>query len=218
MVPNSVILDYDTVRFPFKAYLEKCVFKVPRLEKLHVYWARQSGKDALEYQDNMLLRKLMQRLDDEAPFYKIFKSWIYNVLAPQYAMKLSHSQHPKMRVHLAGTGCVSAFHRDANITKRDEQLNVYLPFTDVYDGATVWAEDSYGSDNRIPINLRYGQAMIWDGGFLSHGTVENETDITRVSCDFRFKMLQPEKVDPPYSTVLSGRPSDLEHLRGEESY
>jgi ectoine hydroxylase-related dioxygenase (phytanoyl-CoA dioxygenase family) len=30
-------------------------------------------------------------------------------------------------------------------------------------------------------NLKYGEALIWDGGFLEHGTVRNQTDHTRVA-------------------------------------
>jgi ectoine hydroxylase-related dioxygenase (phytanoyl-CoA dioxygenase family) len=34
--------------------------------------------------------------------------------------------------------------------------------------------------------VRYGEVLIFDGGYLSHGTVSNQTQTTRVSLDMRF--------------------------------
>src|SRR5690606_14317032 len=120
--------------------------------------------------------------------------WVRRVLAPRYGGHISYAAHPKMRVHLAGTGSVSDFHCDADVTGRLDQINCYLPFTDVRDGSTLWCEHDYGSNDYAPLNLRYGQALVWDGGRLRHGTVHNDTDLTRVSCDFRFSVARPELV------------------------
>jgi hypothetical protein len=72
---------------------------------------------------------------------------------------------------------------------------------------TVWAESRYGARDYEPVDLRYGQALLWDGGLLEHGTYPNLTDSTRVSCDFRFHPLHPERVARPWRDVLAGRGS-----------
>jgi hypothetical protein len=208
MIKNAIIIEYDTQRYPFQKVLE-ALFKVPVLSQLHQYWLEKTAKTSLAYEDNLMLRKKMQELKDDALFYKVYHHWITQVLSPHYGGHVSYSAHPKMRVHLAGTGSVSTFHRDVDITGREHQINCYLPFTDVFDTNTLWVETDYGLQDYQPINLKYGQAILWDGGFLMHGTVTNETSFTRVSCDFRFQPKLPERVMQPWSRILSGREHSL---------
>jgi hypothetical protein len=205
MHEKFIILNYNTEIFPFKEILEKNVFKIPKLNELHHVWRKQTGNNELTYNDNLILRKLMQRLPDEALFYKVYHRWIARVIAIHYANKISYSAHPKMRVHLAGTGSVSDFHRDAKVTDRLDQINCYLPFTDVFEGSTLWCETDYGSEKYTPINLKYGQALLWDGGMLKHGTYKNDTSNARVSCDLRFHPKKPDKVNKPWDSILLGR-------------
>lgn len=207
MSGHFVIIDFDTERMPFQAVLSRQVFKVSPLERLHRAWRYQTGRRRLTYADNLKLRRVMQRVPDESPFYRLYHRWVARVLAPHYGGKISYSAHPKMRVHLAGTGCVSEFHCDADVTGREDQINCYLPFTDVFDTCTIWSELDYGSGEYHPLNLKYGQALIWDGGRLRHGTVFNESNTTRVSCDFRFHAKEPHRVSSPWCDILAGRPS-----------
>lgn len=211
MPPNSIILKYDVRKYPFHFILASQVFRIKKLNTLHKVWQRQTGKDTLTYEDNLTLRKLMQSIKDDSLFYKLYHAWIARIVAPHFGGKITYSAHPKMRVHLAGTGSVSAFHRDAEITDRAEQINCYLPFTDVANGATLLCESTYGAQDYHPINLRYGEALLWDGGMLKHGTLANDTEQTRVSCDFRFIAKKPEIVASPYRDILSGRPAQASH-------
>lgn len=206
MPPNSIILKYDVKKYPFQFVLASQVFRIKKLDSLHKVWRRQTGKDTLSYEDNLTLRKLMQSIKDDSLFYRLYHAWIGQIVAPHFGRKITYSAHPKMRVHLAGTSSVSAFHRDADVTSRSEQINCYLPFTDVADGATLYCETDYGSEDFQAINLCYGQALLWDGGMLKHGTLANDTGNTRVSCDFRFVAKLPDQVASPYSDILSGRP------------
>ena len=207
MLPNSVIINYDTKKFAFREILCSQVFKVDRLEWLHKYWAQQRQKDRLEYKDNLVLRKLMQNLSDDSSFYKLYHYWVNEVIARRYGNKIRYTMHPKMRVHLANTESVSKVHRDVDITKNAKQINVYLPFTDVFDSCTIWAESDYGNGDYVPLNLKYGQALLWDGGYLKHCSFYNDTDHTRVSCDFRFSWLDKNLVSEPYSQIFSSRPN-----------
>jgi hypothetical protein len=204
-VKNAVILEYDTNRYPFEKVLALTVFKVPALNRLHVSYQERIIHHDLTYDDNLKLRNKMQQLKDDSLFYKLYHLWVAEVLSPHYGGHITYSAHPKMRVHLSGTDSVSNFHRDVDVTKRQEQINCYLPFTDVFDTNSIWCETDYNLKNYQPVNLKYGQALLWDGGYLSHGTIRNVTGFTRVSCDFRFQAKFPERVRPPWSVILSGR-------------
>ena len=204
MMKNAIVIEYDKERYPFQKVLA-ALFKVPVLDQLHLYWPGKTVKTSLGYKDNLLLRNRMQGLRDDALFYKVYHQWITGVLSPYFNGHISYSAHPKMRVHLAGTESVSNYHRDVDVTGKEQQINCFLPFTDVFDTNTLWVETDYGLQDYKPINLKYGQAILWDGGHLMHGTVKNQTCFTRVSCDFRFQPKQPERVMPPWSQILSGR-------------
>jgi len=206
MTATFLTFDYDVRAFPFQAVLASRVFRVGRLDQLHQTWRHQTGKAELVYADNLKLRALMQKMPAGSPFYALYHRWIAAFIAPKYGGKVSYSAHPKMRVHLAGTGSVSDFHCDADVTGRDDQINCFLPFTDVHGTCTIWSERAYGSGVYEPLNLRYGQALIWDGGRLKHGSVANTTNLTRVSCDFRFSMQRPERAHSPWRDVLAARP------------
>jgi len=205
MLKHAQVISFATDRYPFDKVLAGSVFKVPRLDCLHVYLAARTEKSKASYEDNLKLRRLMQTLADDSPFYMLYHKWIAEVIAPKFGKRISYSAHPKMRVHLAGTGSVSEFHRDVDVTGRSDQINCYLPFTDVFDTNTLWCESAYGTEDYRPINLKYGEALIWDGGLLKHGTFRNATSHTRVSCDFRFSAKNRERVRQPWSDILLGR-------------
>jgi ectoine hydroxylase-related dioxygenase (phytanoyl-CoA dioxygenase family) len=108
------------------------------------------------------------------------------VLAPVAGRSLSYSNRPKVRVHFPGTASVSSFHCDVPVTKRVDQINFWLPVTDVHATAALHLESDYGLQDYVPVPLRYGQALIFDGGYLGHGSVLNSTEVTRISFDMRF--------------------------------
>lgn len=185
-----LILPYDTRSFPFAGLLKRDVFGVRRLDLLHEYVRQRrralGADEALTLQDNLTLRRLMQDLADDSPFYQLYRHFMYKVLAPAVGRPLSYSSHPKMRVHLPDTPSVSSFHSDVPVTGRIDQVNFWMPFTDVDDTAALWLESSYGRGDYAPVPLRYGEVLIFDGGYLSHGSVPNRTQTTRVSLDMRF--------------------------------
>lgn len=205
MRKEFILVSYDVACYPFQKVLEKQVFKIPKLGEMHQVWKKQTNKEKLNYSDNLTLRKVMQDLPDDALFYKIYHQWIADIIAPHYANRVSYSKHPKMRVHLAGTGTVSDFHRDVDVTGRADQVNCYLPFTDVFEGSTLYCETDYDSGNYEPLNLKYGEALLWDGGMLKHGTYFNHTDNTRVSCDFRFSYQNHKGIVAPWNEILRYR-------------
>ncbi|KVE38572.1 hypothetical protein WS69_08380 [Burkholderia sp. BDU5] len=188
------MLDYDTVRFPFAAVLGRDVFKVRRLERLHEYLLdhrRRSARNArLRPRDNLMVSAMMERQPADADFWKVYHGFMLAQLAPLVGRGISYTSHPKLRVHLSGTASVSSFHHDICVTRRIDQINFWMPFTDVDGGATLWLESDYGRGDFEPVPVRYGQVLIFDGGYLGHGSVANDSGVTRVSLDMRFSYKQ----------------------------
>ncbi|HEX8306510.1 MAG TPA: hypothetical protein VF612_16670 [Jatrophihabitans sp.] len=189
-VLSRVRLGYDTERFPFAAVLRRDVFRVGSLESLHrdiqASRASRGQRTELRTRDNLAARALVQRLPDSAPFFQLYHEFMRLVLAPVAGRSLSYSNRPKIRVHFPQTPSVSSFHADAPVTERVDQINFWLPITDVHGSAALQLESDYGLQDYAPAPLRYGQALIFDGGYLGHGSVLNTTDVTRISFDMRF--------------------------------
>lgn len=184
------VLDYDTRRFPFAAALSRDVFKVRRLDRLHVHLKqrreKRGGGTRLSHRDNLTVRAMMQDQPKEADFWKIYHGFMLRALPPWVGRALSYTSNPKLRAHLAGTPSVSSFHHDICVTERIDQVNFWLPFNDVGGDATLWLESDYGKGDFLPVPVNYGQALIFDGGYLGHGSVFNGSDVTRLSLDMRF--------------------------------
>jgi len=58
----------------------------------------------------------------------------------------------------------------------------------VQDSATLWLESDYGRADYQPVPVQYGQVLIFDGGYLGHGSVANVSNMTRISLDMRFSL------------------------------
>lgn len=187
---TRLVLPYDTDRFPFAAALRHEVFRVPHLDRLHrqvIAAARAAGRGGrLRNRDNLQARALMQQLPDDSALLRIYHAFVVTVLVPLAGSRISYSRRPKMRVHFPGTGSVSSMHTDAPVTERPDQINLWVPFTDVEGSRALWLESDYGRADFAPVPLRYGQVLIFDGGYLGHGSVRNDTDRTRISMDTRF--------------------------------
>ncbi|WP_052830355.1 hypothetical protein [Gynuella sunshinyii] len=185
-----VLLNYDTSRFPFAYFLQRDVYKVPDLGKLHQYviahYRKHGVSRDLNSEDNLTLRELMQVLTPESNFFKLYHDFMLRVLVRWVGASLSYSETPKMRVHLPQTPSVSSSHHDIIVTKRIDQVNFWLPFNTVDDTATLWLESDYGACDYHPVRVEYGQVLIFDGGYLGHGTKFNTTETTRTSLDMRF--------------------------------
>lgn len=188
---TRLILRYDIRRFPFAALLSRDVFGLRDLGRLHEALAAQRRAEGRPdrrptHRDNLALRAMMERLPEGAGFWRLYHGFMLGVLAPLVGRGISYSSRPKMRVHLAGTPSVSSFHHDICVTGRVDQVNFWMPFADALGDAALWLESDYGRGDFAPVPLRYGEVLVFDGGYLGHGSVANGSDRTRVSLDMRF--------------------------------
>ena len=184
---DARILGYDTGRFPFAALVNE-TFRVTDLRELH---ARVKGlAEPPSYDDNVRLRSFLRARLEKTPFFFYYSELMRTVVAPLFAMHVSYSRRPQFRVHLAGSPSASAWHTDKQVTGRDDQINIWLPFACTLPANTLWIETDYGCADYAPFCVDYGQMLLFDGGRLAHGTVGNDSGQTRVSIDFRFAPLE----------------------------
>jgi len=114
-----------------------------------------------------------------------YRSFILELLGDTVSGISSYQSPPSFRFHYCGRSS-SVFHRDRDFGVEDGRLNVWVPLTSVWGENSLWVESDVGAKNYKPIVLKLGQALVFDGVNLGHGSMINTTDSTRVSFDFRF--------------------------------
>jgi hypothetical protein len=114
-----------------------------------------------------------------------YRSFVLELLGDMVSGISSYQSPPSFRFHYCGRSS-SVFHRDRDFGVEDGRINVWVPLTSVWGENSLWLESDIGAKNYKPIVLKLGQALIFDGVNLGHGSMINTTDSTRVSFDFRF--------------------------------
>lgn len=177
---NLAIIEYDTEKYDFRAWASS-VLDFESLENIHER-ADLKAYASVIMQINACRDELSRGFGHCRPIYVDF---IQSVIAPLYDGVNSYQIPPSFRFHFSGKGS-SAFHRDRDYGVNPAHLNVWIPFTRVRGSNSIWIESEEGLGDFSPVELEYGQALIFDGPNLCHGSVFNDTPSSRVSMDFRF--------------------------------
>jgi ectoine hydroxylase-related dioxygenase (phytanoyl-CoA dioxygenase family) len=97
-----------------------------------------------------------------------------------------YQDKPTLRVHMPGQSHVCTRHRDYSYKRQPTEINVWLPLTAVGGTNSLWVESEPGCEDFTPFETNgFGEAVLFWGNQCEHYTVQNTTDTTRVSLDFR---------------------------------
>jgi hypothetical protein len=209
--PVFKFVPYDTTKYPFARLFAEHVVRTSDLARLHESLNGSSNSNQA-YEASLATRKLLKQAAQRPWFFKLYRAFVLNVIAPLFGQKLAYNWPPVFRVHLAGARSISARHRDTEVTGRHDLIAVWVPFVNTFGANTIWIETQYGSGKLAPVAVEYGQALMFDSGYLWHCSVRNTTDVTRFSMDFR---VSPKRTDvaQPDLGILSPRPPGYEkHL------
>ena len=185
------IHNYNTTKYRFVEIVSS-VFDVEDLSTLH-----KSRPDLLPS------HKLVFENESKTDFHTLFYSkmnnsslkdledsfylFIDNEVKPFFNQDILHQYMPSFRVHLPGDQAIHKWHYDSDEDHLhpDWELNFQIALTDMSDTQATWIESVPGLGDFHPMNLCYGEYVIFNGNKCMHGNKENVTDCTRVSFDFR---------------------------------
>ncbi|WP_243794990.1 hypothetical protein [Saccharopolyspora gloriosae] len=85
---------------------------------------------------------------------------------------------PTFRVHLRNSVAVGTWHRDSDFGHDSSETNYWVPLTRAFGNNTLWIDNA-------PVDSEYGDIVVFDGANTWHGNKVNDTEISRVSMDFR---------------------------------
>ena len=116
--------------------------------------------------------------------WNVYKDFIYYLSNDIFNEKLVYQRKPTLRVQFPGNKAVGGFHRDRDYNHPPEEKNIWIPLTPSFETNTIWMESAFDKEDYKPVNLNYGQGLIFDSG-LKHGNKINDEGLTRLSFDFR---------------------------------
>ena len=136
-------------------------------------------------------------------FENIYHLLLKDVIGPSIGGgRVLFQRAPTFRVYLPSTDTnipMGKMHKDEDYHHQPSEINIWLPISDnVHGNNSLWVESEPNLGDFHPLNLDYGQIY---RGYLNqcrHYTNVNDTDLTRVSIDFRLASEQTGGHDPSF--------------------
>ena len=130
-------------------------------------------------------KDLSSTIINENKFMDLYR-WLINDLKKNLFDNnhIVYQKKPTLRVHLPNNVSTGSYHRDSEYGHSKNEINFWLPLVDSKGTATIHIEDNFMSENYKPINVKYGEMIVFDSS-LKHGTEINVENYTRVIFDFR---------------------------------
>jgi len=210
------IFDYDVDIFNFSELFLKHLssFNIDTLENLHFHLPKTLlPKEVVnvENDQSMPIYKILYKIDkgydlnnsnQSGIFLNTYKDFVHHLSSTIFKEKLIYQRKPTLRIHLPENKSVGGFHRDRDYNHPIEEINIWVPITSAFNTNTVWIESEFDKADYSPMNLNFGQAVIFDSG-LTHGNKVNIENSTRMSFDFRVIPASKWKKDKKQKTKMS---------------
>jgi hypothetical protein len=168
-------------------------YEYPFLELLGVIY----GTTELNMLHKPYQFELLKRENDQStPLHKIYYDKFYLMkpiydrfikekIMPIFGEPIVYQKIPTFRIQMPNNVGVGEWHKDGQYKHNQAEINFFLPFTNAFDTNTIWAESEEDKGDYAPIEATPGEFVMWEGVKLTHGNKINETEVSRVSVDFR---------------------------------
>jgi hypothetical protein len=204
------IFDYDKEKYRFTQEAEK-IFSVSDLSSLHESRSDMFPNYDLGFHNEVKTdyhKEFYATLNDDSRNQELKKSYdlfVDEVVSKHIQGSFCYQSFPSFRVHLPGKRAVNKWHYDSDDDHLhpEWEINFQIALTDSFDTQAMWIESIPGLKDFTPVNLRENQFAIFNGNKCKHGNMPNETDLTRVSMDFR--VLPFDRYDPASSRASAER-------------
>lgn len=180
------ILRFDENKIFIKEFFEK-LFTSNNLETIHLYYTQDNDRKLLDkYNDNTTLFHTIFYENKES-FKSTYIDIIKSIIKDKYLYEdyIVYQSYPALRVSIPGNISVGEMHTDSEYNHPEEEMNYWLPITNVNNINTVWYESEPQKGDFQPMLIKYGEmAEVYFNKCRHFGKI-NTTDKTRLSLDFR---------------------------------
>ena len=198
---NKIVYDYfkkknRSINKNFKNIHNKIFFKKNTLHNINkikkpIYELKRNYFDIRKDQKNKFV-KFFYKIDPifykkketHGKFINLYLKLIKHIEKKHFKTKIIFQKKPTLRVHIPDNISVGSYHIDSDYGHPTEEINFWLPFNHCKGSATLWIESEPNKADFKPINLKYGEILMFNSK-LAHGTEVNKENYTRLSMDFR---------------------------------
>lgn len=172
--------NYNTEKYPFLELLG-LFYGTQQLNMLH----KQHKFDLLVRENDQKTEVHKKYYDNFHHMKPLYDDFIKKVIMPIFDEPIVYQKIPTFRIQAPNNVGVGEWHKDKQYNHNQAEINFFLPFTDAFDTNTIWAESEEDKGDYTPLEAKYGEFIMWEGVRLTHGNKLNETNLSRVSVDFR---------------------------------
>ena len=122
----------------------------------------------------------------------LFDNFIKNEIVKIIDEPFIYQKFPSFRIQVPGLKAVNKWHCDSDSDHRhpNGEINFIIAVTEMFDNNTVWVESKPNLGDFKPLNLNPGEYVQFNGNKCIHGNKDNDTELTRMSFDFRILPLK----------------------------
>jgi hypothetical protein len=190
--PMKSVFAYDPARWDVRAIVSE-FFGTDDLENLHLDSRWNPHEPGLAVPHHRITRNSWdagKALHDAVAkrSMPLLRSLVFDHVQSFVGTIRSCQEVAMMRVNFHGSRAILRFHNDQEYGQRPQTINIWLPVTSAYASNSMYVESHPGLSDFTPVELEYGQALMFYGTELLHGTLDNVSGGTRISYDFRFSI------------------------------
>lgn len=185
---------FNTQKYDFHGMLER-LFKIEELGSIHKNlsnaYSASDGINGLGNDTHSNYHKIFYTAlnDDWKEFVGAYKQFVKDEVMPLFIdeSSLIYQALPSFRIQYPNAKAVTTIHCDSDEHHKHPlgELNILIPLTKMINTSTVWVESLPNLGDFAPINLSYGEWILWNGNRCRHYNLTNLEGHTRVSLDFR---------------------------------
>lgn len=144
-----------------------------------------------------------------------YNSFIAKEISCHFNEDFVYQKNPTFRIHWPDEQAIHYWHYDSDEDHKHPhwEINFQVAITNMFDTNCTWIESVPGLKDFYPMEVNYGQYVVFDGNRCLHGNKTNLTGQTRVSFDFRVIPISryfPEK----YKDIVSATKKNTFEIGG----
>lgn len=177
------LITYSPTIYDFQGLI-KSHFEQDDLSQLH-NGHNYAVFDRISDQSSAIHKKFYQIYEKDDSFLSLYRTFVKEQIQPRFNEALVYQARPTFRIHMPGNLAVGEFHKDSDYNHQRSEVTHWMPFTPAFDTNTIWIESEEDKGDYEPHNVNNGEILIFPASILRHGNKVNETNVSRVSIDFR---------------------------------
>ncbi len=188
---NDSLKKFPINDYPFHKVLAD-LFRLNNLANLHSEFPKVDdynqdlGKDSQSHHHILFYNAIK---DNSSPLRILWDKFLRNIVAGHFPKEspLIVQALPSLRIHIPGAKAVNRWHFDSDKEHNHPigEINCLIALTEMYGKNSVWRESKPNQEDFMPFELSIGEMVYWNGNTCTHGNYINDTNVTRLSLDFR---------------------------------